>query len=98
MSRIPSRGRAEWAKIIGSVAQITAEWLLICYRQRGGSERSVGIALYVPASDELYLRFRDDLWFADVEHHEILADASRTFRSMAANWVLKPRFTGCRNL
>jgi hypothetical protein len=65
------------------VSQPGAEWLLIRYRGRGGREESLGIALYFSGTEDLYLNFRDDLAFVDVEDYEIIAGCSKSLRAIA---------------
>jgi hypothetical protein len=74
------------------VTDSTAEWLLIRYRTPEGVSPRIGIALYIPRTDELYLQFRDDMTFVDADDLEVLAESSLMFRNMAVEMGAKATF------
>ena len=62
---------------------VVAEYLTIHYRLPTGSS-PVGVALYVPSTDSLYIMFREDLsWIDDPYDLEFLAETSNTFSAIA---------------
>lgn len=69
-----------------------AKCLLIRYRLLEAGSVPIGIALYVPPMESLYLKFRDDLGFVDPDDHEVLAETSTTFRNMAVELGAKATF------
>jgi hypothetical protein len=79
------------------VTDSTAEWLLIRYRTSDGVSQCIGIALYVPTTDELYLLFRDDMSFVDADDLQVLAESSLMFRNMAAEMGAKETFEWMSN-
>jgi hypothetical protein len=84
--------RLSSAKITEVLAYHNAQWLLIRYRQPGGRAHSVGVVLYLPSTEEIYIQFRGDLPFVDPEDHETLAGASQTFRDIAVDLGSKVAF------
>ena len=71
---------------------VAAHYLTIHYHLPAGSTILVGVALYVPSTDSLYLRFRDDLNLDDPYDFEFLAETSSTFRIMADEKGAKATF------
>jgi hypothetical protein len=53
---------------------------------------SFGVALYVPAENELYLRFREDLCLDDPDDEMFIAESSTTFHDMAVEQGAKATF------
>jgi hypothetical protein len=74
------------------VTDSTAEWLLIRYRASDGVSQCIGIALYVPTTDELYIQFRDDMSFVDADDLQVLAESSLMFRNLAVEMGAKQTF------
>ena len=68
-----------------------AEYLTIRYHVSEGSIL-VGVALYVPSTDALYVRFRDDLSLDDPYDLEFLAETSSTFHAIADEKGAKATF------
>lgn len=68
-----------------------SQWLLIRYRAESESI-AIGVALYVPGLNALYLKFRDDMSFVGPDSHEILADAGEMFKNMSIEMGAKPTF------
>jgi hypothetical protein len=53
---------------------------------------SFGVALYVPAENKLYLRFREDLCLDDPDDEMFIAESSTTLRNIAFDLGAKATF------
>lgn len=68
-------GRREAGRAISYNLRVThesAEWLLMYYPEAEAVVCSIGIVLYVPGTDTLYTRFRNDYSFVLGKDREIL--------------------------
>lgn len=59
-------------------------WLLIRYRDRRGGEPVIGVAVYVPRTQDLLLRFREDTDYIQEDDLEVLACIGEDLHKQAA--------------
>lgn len=80
------RGRRQSGRVTSYNLRVTyesAEWLRVCYREAKAGVRTMGIVLYVPGTDVLYTRFRDDYPFVQGQDREILGGTSDMIVTLA---------------
>jgi hypothetical protein len=83
------------ATISERVTHEPTQWLLLSYREPEAGVWPIGIVLYVPATDELFVRLREDFPFVRGEDREILTGTSASIiaiaddhgKRAAFNWI-----------